>query len=176
MLTSRGQRAGYDVTLTYDDDQVSKESGSVGSDAATYGTNYVATFEAESGYELQSDVTVTIGESTASKGTEYTWAISDGVGTLTILGSYITDDIEVTVEADVLCTDVDAPTSLTCSAQTPTTLTYTWTKASNASGYTASLWDNSSCTGDAVSTQNLGDVATVTFTSLSASTTYYCKV
>lgn len=77
---------------------------------------------------------------------------------------------------EVVCNPVAAPTSLSCSAQTGTTLTYTWTKASGASGYTASLWDNSSCTGDAVSSQDLGDVATVTFTSLSANTTYYCKV
>ncbi len=90
----------YDVTLSYDDDEVSKKTGSTGTDAATYGTDYVATFQAKSGFTLQSDVTVTIGESTATKGTEYTWSVSEGVGTLTVGGSYITDDIEVAVDAD----------------------------------------------------------------------------
>ena len=91
----------YDVTLTYDEDEITKKSGSTGTDAATYGTNYVATFQAKSGYALQDDVTVTIGASSATKGTEYTWSVSAGVGTLTVTGSYITDDITVEVDADV---------------------------------------------------------------------------
>ena len=91
----------YDVTLTYDEDEITKKSGSTGTDAATYGTNYVATFQAKSGYALQDDVTVTIGVSSATKGTEYTWSVSAGVGTLTVTGSYITDDITVEVDADV---------------------------------------------------------------------------
>lgn len=100
VITVDGVADQFDVTLSYDDDEVSKKTGSTGTDAATYGTDYVATFQAKSGYALQSDVTVTIGESTATKGTEYTWSVSDGVGTLTITGSYITDDITVTVDAD----------------------------------------------------------------------------
>ena len=103
---------------------------------------------------------------TGDAGTYYC-VISNGTGCTTTTSQAIT----------VSClTAPVAPTSLTSSGQTGTTLTYTWTKASNASGYTASLWDNSTCTGDAVATQNLGDVATVTFSELSGSTTYYCKV
>lgn len=74
------------------------------------------------------------------------------------------------------CTDVAAPTELTCSAQTKNTLTFTWTKAAHASGYVAKLWTNSSCTGEATKTQVLADLNSVTFNSLSAGTTYYCKV
>ena len=77
-------------------------------------------------------------------------------------------------EEDV-CTPVDAPTALTCSAHTSSSLTFTWTQASNASGYTATLYSDSGCESE-VTHQDLGDVATVTFTTLSASTTYYCKV
>ena len=70
-----------------------------------------------------------------------------------------------------------AVTSLTCSAQTSSSLTYTWTTASNASGYTATLYPDEDCEETPVETKNLGDVATVTFeTGLSASTTYYCKI
>ena len=73
------------------------------------------------------------------------------------------------------CTDVAAPTDLTCSAQGKSSLTYTWTKASNASGYTATLYSDSECT-TSVESQTLSDVKTVTFNSLGGSTTYYCKV
>ncbi len=76
----------------------------------------------------------------------------------------------------VSCTSVAAPTALTCSAQTSSSLTFTWTEAANASGYVASLYDNSACTGDPVASSVLGDVATVTFSTLTASTTYYCQV
>ena len=74
-----------------------------------------------------------------------------------------------------ICTVVAAPTALTCSAQTSSSLTFTWTKASNANTYTAKLYSDSGCESQ-VASQDLGDVATVTFSTLSASTTYYCKV
>lgn len=73
------------------------------------------------------------------------------------------------------CTSVAAPTALTCSAQTSSSLTFTWTKADHASTYTAKLYSDAECTIQ-VASENLGDVATVTFSELSASTTYYCKV
>lgn len=82
----------------------------------------------------------------------------------------------ITITRPAACIDAAAVTSFTCSAQTQTSLTYTWTKATGATGYTAQLWDNSSCTGDAIDTKNLGNVATVTFTGLDAGNTYYCKV
>ena len=73
------------------------------------------------------------------------------------------------------CTDVAAPTSLNCSAQTSSSLTFTWTAATNASKYTATLYSDSECTQEVTSTANITS-NTVTFTSLSASYTYYCKV
>ena len=104
-----------------------------------------------------------------------------GLSTSTVYEVFITSDsssesllYELAFFTPVL-SDVAAPTSLTCSAQTSTSLTYTWTKAEHASGYTATLYSDSECT-SSVATQNLGDVATVTFNTLSASTTYYCKV
>ncbi len=73
------------------------------------------------------------------------------------------------------CTDVAAPTNLTCSAQTSTSLTYTWTAAENASAYTATLYSDEECTTEVTSTANI-TTNTVTFSTLSATTTYYCKV
>lgn len=112
----------YDVDLTLTGSKATKESGTTGTNAATYGTNHTLTFAAVSGYTLPSDVTVYIGEDQASKGTEYSWSVSAGVGTLTIDGNYILDDITITVTAtaavttysvtyaaDVTLTDGDEP-------------------------------------------------------------------
>ncbi len=101
-------------------------------------------------------------------------ALVSGANTLTISGNngYISR-IDVALEA--ACTSVAAPTSLSCSAQTSSSLTFTWTKAANASGYTATLYSDAGCT-SSVSSQDLGDVNTVTFNTLTANTTYYCKV
>ena len=76
---------------------VTKTSGATGANAATYGTNYTAEFAASSGYALPETITVTIGGSTKTAGTEYTW--DQGTGTVTIGGSYITGDIVITVSA-----------------------------------------------------------------------------
>ncbi len=111
----------------------------------------------------------------------YTVASEDGlVGETTIYvwrqtgnNTYF-KDFTITTPAPT-CTDVAAPTALTCSATTCTSLTYTWTKATNATGYTATLYSDSECT-SSVSSQELGDVATVTFSGLGASSIYYCKV
>lgn len=74
-----------------------KKSG----DATSCATgNYVATFEAVSAaYELPTSdgVTVTIGNSTATLTTDYTWAVSEGVGTLTVLQASITGNIAISV-------------------------------------------------------------------------------
>ena len=99
----------------------------------------------------------------------------------TIMAICIEDGCEnsdVTTQAcTYTCTDVDAVEDLECSAQTGTTLTYTWTKAANASGYTATLYSNSGCTSEVKHTDiDNGNTETVTFTSLSANTTYYCQV
>ena len=73
------------------------------------------------------------------------------------------------------CTDVAAPTNLACSAQTSSSLTFTWTAAENASKYTATIYSDSECTQEVISTANI-TTNTVTFTSLSGSSAYYCKV
>ncbi|MBQ7511207.1 MAG: InlB B-repeat-containing protein [Prevotella sp.] len=73
------------------------------------------------------------------------------------------------------CTDVAAPTSLNCSAQTSTSLTFGWTAATNASAYTATLYSDADCTSEVTSTSNITGTS-VTFSDLSASATYYCKV
>ncbi len=98
-ITAQWSHNTYDVSLTLTDNKATKESGTIGTDAATHGTNYTLTFAAVTDYVLPSDVTVQIGGVTKTKGTEYTWSVSDGVGTLTITGSYITGNIAITVTA-----------------------------------------------------------------------------
>ena len=74
------------------------------------------------------------------------------------------------------CTSVAAPTDLTCSTHTKNSLTFGWTAAEHASKYTATLYSNSECTGDPVATTSNIATTSVTFSGLSGSTTYYCKV
>ena len=73
------------------------------------------------------------------------------------------------------CLPLSAPTSLTCSEHTSSSLTFTWTKAANASGYTATLYSDEECESE-VATEALSDVNTVTFSGLTPNATYYCKV
>ena len=100
----------YNVAVTLTDDLATKKSGSTGTGAATHGTDHTLTFEAVSGFQLPSDVTVTIGGDTKTKGTEYSWSISAGVGTLTIDGDYILGNIAITVTAEVAKTDPEVYT------------------------------------------------------------------
>ena len=122
-----------------------------------------ATFNFASDLELKGNITLKI----------YAWDTDDSKNPTEFrMGR----DIKFYGEIETVCIDVTAPTALTCSAHTSSSLTFTWTKAANASGYTASLYNNSGCTGDPAASQDLGDVATVTFSTLSAETTYYCMV
>lgn len=79
------------------------------------------------------------------------------------------------IEAASSCTSVAAPTDLTCSANGKTTLTFSWTAAENASAYTATLYSDSGCSSQVAQTTGITGTS-VTFSELSGSTTYYCKV
>lgn len=106
-------------TVTHTLDGVTKSSGATGANAATYGTNYTAEFAASSGYALPETITVTIGGSTKTAGTEYTW--NQGTGTVTITGSYITGNIVITVngESDSPCVIPSALTNEIARFQVP---------------------------------------------------------
>ena len=79
------------------------------------------------------------------------------------------------IQVTAYCTSVAAPASLTCSDQTSTSLTFSWTPAENASKYTATLYSDAECTSEVATQSNIATTS-VTFSTLSASTTYYCKV
>lgn len=81
----------------------------------------------------------------------------------------------VEVYMEVACTKPAAPTALSCTDHSANTLTFGWTKETNAVGYVAKLYSDPGCETE-VDSKNLSDVNTVTFTGLSNSTTYYCKV
>lgn len=65
--------------------------------AAVKGEDYTATFSALEGYTLPATVTVKNGGSTLTATTHYTW--TQGTGVLTITGTNITGDLEITVTA-----------------------------------------------------------------------------
>ena len=89
------------------------------------------------------------------------------------------EGVTVTATFVIPCTAVAAPASLTCSAQTPNTLTYTWPAASNASSYDVYLYSDEGCTSPVTPTEGSPynvSTTSATLTGLTASTTYYCKV
>lgn len=92
----------YSVTIT--PTNATKLTGTTGANAATCGTEYTATFQRNAGYNLPATVTVTIGGSSATSGTDYTW--TQATGTLTIPGTKITGNIEVSLSGTaVICPD-----------------------------------------------------------------------
>lgn len=127
----------YAVTIT--PTNVTKETGD---GIAIKGKAYTATFTAKGGYELPDDATVTIASSPATKGTEYTWSVTDGTATLTIAKAYVTGAISISVSGveleehtityNPMGGSVD-PTSETVSTATLPTPTH-------ASGYTFLGW------------------------------------
>ena len=92
----------YSVSITTNN--TTKTSGETGSTAAVNGKDYTATFTANTGYTLPSDVTVTIGGASCTKGTEYTWSVSSGTGTLTVKAANVTGNIVVTVTGTAAAT------------------------------------------------------------------------
>lgn len=81
----------YDVSTSLT--QVSVKTGATGTDAATHGTAYTVTLQGETGYNLPTTVTVTIGGSPATLTTDYTWNSSTGV--LTVLAAKVTGNISI---------------------------------------------------------------------------------
>ena len=87
--------AAYNVTHTLT--HAVTASGATGAKAAVNGVAYTATFTADAGYELPSAITVTVGGESLTKDTHYTWSVSDGEGTLTVLAANVTGAIVVTI-------------------------------------------------------------------------------
>lgn len=91
----------YSVSIT--PTNVTKLTGSTGANAATYGTNYTATFRRNVGYNLPTTVTVTRGGATDITA-NCTW--NSSTGTLTIPGAQLTGTIAITVSGTaVTCPD-----------------------------------------------------------------------
>ncbi len=143
-----------DANFTY----TASSNNSNGAISYSSGTTSVATINSSTG-----EVTI---ESAGS--TTITATIAES-------GCYPTKSITYTLTVTASCTSVAAPTALTCSAHTSSSLIFTWTKADHASTYTAKLYSDAECTSQ-VASQDLGDVATVTFSTLTAEMTYYCKI
>ena len=81
----------YDVSASLTN--VSVKSGTTGTGAATHGSAYTVTLQGETGYNLPTTVTVTIGGSPATLTTDYTWNSSTGV--LTVLAAKVTGNISI---------------------------------------------------------------------------------
>lgn len=91
-----------DITITLAKQQYSVTKNATnctiaGADTAEYNVNWTGTVNPTGSYELPGTVTVTIGGTTQTAGTQYTWNAASG--TLQIKGQYITGDIVITVVA-----------------------------------------------------------------------------
>ena len=81
-----------DYTVTHTMSNVTKSAGAT---SVKEGNNYTATYAGAGGYALPSTITVTIGGSPATAGTDYTW--TQGTGVVTIPGNKVTGNIVITV-------------------------------------------------------------------------------
>ncbi|MBR4704261.1 MAG: InlB B-repeat-containing protein [Paludibacteraceae bacterium] len=84
-----------DYTVTHTLSNVTKSSGAT---SVKEGNNYTATYAGAGGYALPSTITVTIGGSPATAGTDYTW--TQGTGVVSIPGNKVTGNIVITVTGD----------------------------------------------------------------------------
>ena len=94
-------------------------------------------------------------------------------------GSNTINIASVTATAAAACTDVAAPTGLSCTAHTKSSLTFGWTAASDASSYDVYLYSDAECTQEVTPTEGKPynvTTTSATLTGLGASKTYYCKV
>ncbi|MBQ6791023.1 MAG: InlB B-repeat-containing protein [Paludibacteraceae bacterium] len=87
--------ANYTVTHT-----LSNVTKSAGETSVKEGNNYTATYEAAIGYELPATISVTIGGTPATAGTDYTW--TQGTGVISIPGNKVTGNIVITVNGEVV--------------------------------------------------------------------------
>ncbi len=99
---------------------------------------------------------------------------------IAILANHVSSNIttQECVYAAAL-SDVAAPTGLSSTAQTATSLTFGWNTAEHASSYDVYLYSDEGCLSLATTTesnpQNV-NTTSATFNGLTVSTTYYCKV
>lgn len=61
---------------------------------------YTAIYTDATGYDLPSTISVTVGGSPLTLTTDYTWSLSDGTGTLSILADKITGNVVITIVGD----------------------------------------------------------------------------
>lgn len=120
-----------DITITLAKQQYSVTKNATnctiaGADTAEYNVNWTGTVNPTGSYELPSTVTVTIGGTTQTAGTQYTWNAASG--TLQIKGQYITGDIVITVVAT--SRKLATPQNVTVDGTTAS-----WDEVENATSY-----------------------------------------
>lgn len=97
-----------------------------GGDTAEYNTDYTGTAMPTGSGDLPSTITVTIGGTTQTVGTNYTWNAASGV--LRIYGQYITDNIVITISASL--PKLATPQNVTVDGTTAS-----WDEVENATSY-----------------------------------------
>jgi len=84
-------------TVTHTITNVTKSSGET---SVLENKAYTAIYTDATGYDLPSTISVTVGGSPLTLTTDYTWSVSDGTGTLSILANKITGNVVITIVGD----------------------------------------------------------------------------
>ena len=148
-----------------------------GATTACTSENYVATFEAQTGYELPANITVWIASDEKREVEDYTWAISNGVGTLTIFTANLEEEIDVRIIGACVSPSISvSPQGATYAVdEEAAALTVTASAAGASLGY---QWQSSSdnVNWSDIAEGNGGKAATYTPSTASAGTTTYYRV
>ncbi len=167
LTVSKAFAVGDKITIT-GSQSGSKTTGYKFCDDTTPTTTYGTLAVSSSKDEQTNTYTIPLGSGLIGKTTVYIFRNTNSI--------YL-HSVEVTRSPS--CTDVAAPTGLSCTAQDKTSLTFGWTAAENASSYDVYLYSDAECTAEVTPTEGKPynvTTTSATLTGLNASTTYYCKV
>ena len=161
------------TTAYTEGDNISLTASATGATSATFtwykGADWAT---ASAGSSVGTGATLSINSCATSDAGTYWCNISNGAG------CEIQVSKTITVSESALL-EVDAPTELSSTEQTATSLTFGWTAAEHASSYDVYLYTDEGCSSLATPTESNPQNVTIvsaTFTGLTVSTTYYCKV
>ena len=140
-----------------------------GASQACLSEDYVATFTANTGYQLPTTIVVYIAGVEVDVDDAYTWSISNGTGTLTVETDDLSEEIDVRIIGECIEPEIGtqpasatyqegaSPSALTVAATLASgTLTYQWQKSTDG----GTNWSNESGTGYNTNTYAAANIST----------------
>lgn len=167
---------GWAVHYTSNNDEtalLSNVTKLTGAASACLNENYVATFQANSGFVLPNEIVVYIAGDEKTVDSDYTWAISNGVGTLTIFTTNLEEEIDVRIIGELApCDPMDAPSVTVTPTYNGASLS--WDAVSHASKYKVYIYNNDDSSVE--SDENVTNTSYTVSATLANLTTYKYRV